>query len=278
MAVRKIIAYFLLFAFLVITDVPVYHIMLTGFRAEKDVYTADTNWSPVHLTLNNFKKVFSQDYQNQFSFLTYMKNSIGVSLISTLIILILGSVAAYCFSKFNFIGGSLLLVIILASRLVPPVSLVVPFFKISTDLGINDTWTALIVTNLYMYLPFTVFLLKGFFDGIPRELVDSARIDGCTNFGAFWRVMFPLAAPGIAASAILSFLFTWNEFLFPLILTNSQEAKTLPVGLYDFVGDQYVDYGSMAAAAMIASVPAIIFIIFFTRHIVSGLLAGAVKQ
>ena len=90
--------------------------------------------------------------------------------------------------------------------------------------------------------------------------------------------MFPLAAPGIAASAILSFLFTWNEFLFPLILTNSGEAKTLPVGLYDFVGDQYVDYGSMAAAAIIASVPAILFIIFFTRHIVSGLLAGAVKN
>ena len=208
----------------------------------------------------------------------YIRNSIGVSVISTLIILILGSVAAYCFSKFKFIGANLLLIIILASRLVPPVSLVVPFFKISTGLGINDTWTALIITNLYMYLPFTVFLLKGFFDGIPRELVDSARIDGCTNFGAFWRVMFPLAAPGIAASAILSFLFTWNEFLFPLILTSSEEAKTLPVGLYDFVGDQYVDYGSMAAAAMIASVPALLFIIFFTRHIVSGLLAGAVKQ
>jgi multiple sugar transport system permease protein len=195
--------------------------------------------------------------------LIYIKNSIGISVISTLLILVFGSLAAYCFSKFNFFGASLLLVIILASRLVPPVSLVVPFFKISTDLRINDTWIALILTNLYLYLPFTVFLLKGFFDGIPRELVDSAKIDGCTNFGAFWRIMFPLTAPGIAASAILSFLFTWNEFLFPLILTSSEKAKTLPVGLYDFVGDQYVDYGSMAAAAMVASVPAIIFIIFF---------------
>ena len=278
MPIRKIIAYLLLFVFLTITDIPVYHIVLTGFRAEKDIYTADTSWSPVNLTLNNFKKVLSKDYQDQFGFLIYIRNSIGISVISTLIILILGSVAAYCFSKFKFMGASLLLMIILASRLVPPVSLVVPFFKISTGLGINDTWTALIITNLYMYLPFTVFLLKGFFDGIPHELVDSARIDGCTNFGAFWRVMFPLAAPGIAASAILSFLFTWNEFLFPLILTNSEESKTLPVGLYDFVGDQYVDYGSMAAAAMIASVPALLFIIFFTRHIVSGLLAGAVKQ
>ena len=278
MNTRKIVSYVILIGFLVITDIPVYHIALTGFRAEKDIYTGDTNWAPAHLTLENFEKVFAQDYQDQFGFLTYMKNSIGISLISTSIILFFGAMSAYCFSKFRFFGSGLLLLLILASRLIPPVSLVVPFFKISTDLGISDSWTALVLTNIYMYLPFTVFLLKGFFDTIPRDLIDSAKIDGCSNFGAFVRIMLPLAGPGIAAAAILSFLFTWNEFLFPLVLTNSDAAKTLPVGLFDFVGDLYVDYGSMAAASLIACVPAVIFIIFFTRHIVSGLLAGAVKQ
>ncbi|MBW2123128.1 MAG: carbohydrate ABC transporter permease, partial [Deltaproteobacteria bacterium] len=135
-----------------------------------------------------------------------------------------------------------------------------------------------ILTNIYMYLPFSVWLLKGFFDTIPKDLVDSAKIDGCTNFGAFWRVMFPIAGPGVAAAAILAFLFSWNEFLFPLILTSTEAAKTIPVGLYDFVGDQYVDYGSMAAATIVASLPAVVFVTFFSRYIVSGLLAGAVKH
>jgi ABC-type glycerol-3-phosphate transport system permease component len=162
--------------------------------------------------------------------------------------------------------------------LIPPISLIVPFFKIATDLRITDTWTAIILTNIYMYLPFSVWLLKGFFDTIPRSLIDSAKIDGCTNFGAFRRIILPIARPGIAAAAILSFLFSWNEFIFPLILTNTEVAKTIPVGLYDFVGDQYVDYGSMAAATIIACLPALLFVIFFSRYIVSGLLAGAVKR
>ena len=211
-------------------------------------------------------------------FILYIRNSLGVSTISTLIILMLGSISAYCFSKFRFWGNTLLMVLILVSRLIPPIALLVPFFKIATMLRISDTWTAIILTNIYMYLPFSVWLLKGFFDTIPKSLVDAAKIDGCTNFGAFRRVMLPITRPGIAAAAILSFLFSWNEFIFPLILTNSEKAKTIPVGLYDFVGDQYVDYGSMAAATIIACIPAVIFVVFFSRYIVSGLLAGAVKR
>jgi multiple sugar transport system permease protein len=262
----------------VVTEIPVYFIVLTAFRPEKEIYKSDISWAPRNLSLENFQTVFSYDYQAQYSFVLYIRNSLAVSVLSTGLILVMGATSAYCFSKFSFRGNTLLMVIILLSRLIPPISLIVPFFKIATNLRITDTWTAIVLTNIYMYLPFSVWLLKGFFDTIPRSLIDSAKIDGCTNFGAFSRIILPIARPGIAAAAILSFLFSWNEFIFPLILTNTESAKTIPVGLYDFVGDQYVDYGSMAAGTIIACLPALIFVVFFSRYIVSGLLAGAVKR
>jgi ABC-type glycerol-3-phosphate transport system permease component len=275
---KKAISYFIIIIFLVVTEIPVYFIVLTAFRGEKEIYQTDISWAPINLTLENFHTIFEYDYQAQFSFLLYIRNSLVVSALSTALIVMMGALAAYCFSKFEFRGNTILLVLILLSRLIPPISLLVPFFKIATTFRITDTWTALVLTNIYMYLPFSVWLLKGFFDTIPRSLVDSAKIDGCTNFGAFWRIMLPVTGPGVAAAAILAFLFSWNEFIFPLILTNSEAAKTIPVGLYDFVGDQYVDYGSMAAATIIACLPALIFVMFFSKYIVSGLLAGAVKR
>jgi len=275
---KKALSYIIIIVFLVVTEIPVYFIVLTALRPEEEIYKSDISWAPNNLSLENFQTIFAFDYEAQYSFLLYIRNSLAVSLSSTGLILIMGALSAYCFSKFRFLGNTVLLVIILLSRLIPPISLIVPFFKIATDLRITDTWTAIILTNIYMYLPFSVWLLKGFFDTIPRSLIDSAKIDGCTNFGAFRRIILPIARPGIAAAAILSFLFSWNEFIFPLILTNTEMAKTIPVGLYDFVGDQYVDYGSMAAATIIACLPALLFVIFFSRYIVSGLLAGAVKR
>lgn len=275
---KKALSYIIIIAFLVVTEVPVYFIVLTAFRPEEEIYKTDISWAPVKLTTENFRNIFAYDYQEQYSFVLYIRNSLFVAIISTGLIVFMGALSAYCFSKFRFRGNTILLLLILVSRLIPPISLLVPFFKVATTFRIVDTWTALILTNIYMYLPFSVWLLKGFFDTIPGDLVDSAKIDGCTNFGAFWRIMLPIAGPGVAAAAILSFLFSWNEFIFPLILTSTEAAKTIPVGLYDFVGDQYVDYGSMAAATIVACLPALIFVIFFSRYIVSGLLAGALKH
>jgi len=275
---KKALSYIIILAFLVVTEVPVYFIVLTAFRPEEEIYKTDISWAPVNFTTENFRNIFAYDYQEQYSFVLYIRNSLFVAVISTGLIVFMGALSAYCFSKFRFRGNTILLLLILVSRLIPPISLLVPFFKVATTFRIVDTWTALILTNIYMYLPFSVWLLKGFFDTIPGDLVDSAKIDGCTNFGAFWRIMLPIAGPGVAAAAILSFLFSWNEFIFPLILTSTEAAKTIPVGLYDFVGDQYVDYGSMAAATIVACLPALIFVIFFSRYIVSGLLAGALKH
>ncbi|MBW2059841.1 MAG: carbohydrate ABC transporter permease [Deltaproteobacteria bacterium] len=275
---KKAISYIIVIVFLIVTEVPVYYIVLTAFRPSEEIYKTDISWAPTKLTMKNFRTIFGYAFEAQYSFVAYVRNSLFISTISTLLIVSMGALSAYCFSKFQFKWNVVLLLLILVSRLIPPISLVVPFFKVATGLRIVDTWTALILTNIYMYLPFSVWLLKGFFDTIPKDLVDSAKIDGCTNFGAFWRVMFPIAGPGVAAAAILAFLFSWNEFLFPLILTSTEAAKTIPVGLYDFVGDQYVDYGSMAAATIVASLPAVVFVTFFSRYIVSGLLAGAVKH
>jgi len=136
----------------------------------------------------------------------------------------------------------------------------------------------LIWVNVYLYLPFAVWLLKGFFDTVPAELPESARVDGCTNAQAFVRVVLPNSLPGIASAAILVFLLSWNHFLFPLVLTSTEKARTIPVGVYDYVGDYFVNWGNMAAAGVIASMPALIFLILFSRWLISGLLSGALKE
>ena len=166
--------------------------------------------------------------------------------------------------------------LILASRLVPPISFIVPFTIIFSYLKMIDTLAVLIIAYIFFNLPFVIWILSGFFESIPQELDDAARIDGCNNISAFWRVILPLTLPGIIASAILAFLLSWNEFMFALVLTRL-EAKTLPIGMYDFFADGFVRWNWLSAATMYSMVPAIIFVIFFQKHLIKGMLAGAVK-
>jgi multiple sugar transport system permease protein len=272
---KKVIAYTILVIFLVLSQIPMYFLFITAFKEKDEIYRSDITWFPRNVTFSNFTRVFS--WEGRTDFVYYIRNSAGIALISTLVVIVLGSLAGYAFSKFRFWGSVILLFMILFSRVIPPISLLVPFYKMASNLRLADTWTAIIWTNVYVSLPFMIWLLKGFFDTVPSELPESARVDGCTNYGAFLRVVLPMAAPGIGAAAILTYLFSWNEFIFAQVLSNTNAARTIPVGLFDFVGDYYVDYGAMTAAAVVASVPAIVFIIFFQKYIVSGLLAGAMK-
>lgn len=271
----RVLAYFIILTFIVVTQIPIYFTAITAFKPEKEIYRSDITWLPQNPTLDNFHKILMVEEHRDFT--VYIVNSLGIAGIATAIVLVLGTLAGYAFSKYRFRGSGLLLLLILVVRVIPPVTLLTPLYKLATWLGIYDTWTVLIWANIYMYLPFTIWLLKAFFDTVPSTLPEAAKIDGCSNFGAFRRVVLPVIFPGIAAGAILTFLYSWNHFLFALALTSTPSAKTIPVGLFDFVGDFYIDWGSMCAAALVAAIPALIFIVFFQKYIVSGLLSGAIK-
>ena len=165
---------------------------------------------------------------------------------------------------------------VIFSRMVPPVSFIIPFVIIFGNLGLKDTQLSLIITNTFFCLPFAIWVMKPFFDGVPSELEDAARIDGCDKIQLFFRVLLPIVKPGITAAAILSFLFSWKEFLFALVLT-ATKAKTLPIGLTDFFIDEYIEWNRLAAASTISIIPAIIFVVLFQRYLIRGMLAGSVK-
>ncbi len=271
----KTYAYSIILSFILFTQIPVYFTAITALKSEKEIYSSDITWLPHQPTLDNFRKVLAVEEERNFTI--YIINSLGIAGVSTLIVIVFGTLGGYAFSKYRFRGSDLLLLVILVIRVIPPVTLLTPLYKLATWLGIYDTWTILIWANVYLFLPFTIWLLKAFFDNVPSELPEAAKIDGCSNYGAFRRVVVPTILPGVAAGAILTFLYSWNHFIFALALTSTPKAKTIPVGLYDFVGDFYIDWGSMCAAALIATIPAIIFIILFQKYIVSGLLTGAIK-
>lgn len=211
------------------------------------------------------------------TFNKYTLNSLVIAVSTTIIVMFFGTLAGYGFSRFRFPYDDYVFIAILGARLLPPVGMLVPFFSMFGDLNLLDTRTALIIVYTYMNLPLVVWLMRNFFVSIPSDLDEAAYIDGATRFQTFKDVILPLARPGIAASAILVFLFSWREFLFALVLTVSPASRTLPVGAVLFVEDVVVVWNYLAAAGFLAMLPALVFVVIFQRHIVSGLTAGAIK-
>jgi multiple sugar transport system permease protein len=203
-------------------------------------------------------------------------NSMMIGLTSTFLALLLGTPAAYCLSKYNFRFKQDIAFFVLSTRFVPPIAVVIPFFVLFRQAQLLDTRLSLIIMYIFMNLALVIWMLKGFFDEVPTELQESARVDGCTQIGAFVRIALPLAAPGIAAAAILCLLMSWNEFLFAVIFT-AKVAKTAPVGVYSFVTFREIVWGSLAAAGIITTIPILIFTLLVQKNLVRGLTAGAIK-
>ncbi|MCP4403044.1 MAG: carbohydrate ABC transporter permease, partial [bacterium] len=245
--------YCFLLTFIFFSLFPALWMLNNSFKTDEEIFTMPPVWFP-SIDWENYRAIFTGR-----PFLKYTLNSLMVSLSVTAICVGLGTPAAYGFSRFQFKGNKLMFGLILASRLVPPISFIVPFTIIFSYLKLIDTLVALIIAYIFFNLPFVIWILSGFFESIPQELDEAARIDGCNNISTFWRVILPLTLPGIIASAILAFLLSWNEFMFALVLTRL-EAKTLPIGMYDFFADGFVRWNWLSAATMYSMVPAIIFV------------------
>jgi multiple sugar transport system permease protein len=237
-------------------------------------------WStlvPSDATFKNYEALFKDGLDGPF--LKPLINSIGIALIATLIAIVLASFAAYAIARLEFPGKTLVLGGALAIAMFPPISTVGPLFDMWRSLGLYDTWAGLIIPYLSFSLPLAIYTLVAFFREIPWDLEQAAQVDGATPFQAFRKVIVPLATPGMFTAAILVFIFAWNDFLFAISLTSSDASRTVPAALAFFTGDsQFTQpFANIAAAAVIVTIPIIIFVLVFQRRIVAGLTSGAVK-
>ncbi|WP_309896945.1 carbohydrate ABC transporter permease [Archangium sp.] len=228
---------------------------------------------PRSLTLENYVSVLWGR-----PFLQVMWNSLLVASLTTLFCMLVGASAAFALAKLEFRGQGLLLATALAVSMFPPIATVSPLYLILRTVGLRDTLVGLVPPYATFALPLTLWILTSFFRQLPDELYRAARVDGCTPIGAFRRVLLPLAAPGLATTAILVFIFAWNEFLYALTFLSSPEKRTVPVAISLFASEHKEPWGEVAAASVLATLPLVVMTVLFQRRIVSGLTAGAVKE
>jgi len=234
----------------------------------------DGKFFPANPTFDNYSKIFDDP-----QFPAALRNSIGIALISTVLAVTLAMFAAYAIVRLDFPGKKIVLSGALAIAMFPPVSIIGPLFNMWRSLHLFDTWAGLVIPYMTFTLPLAIWTLSAFFREIPWDLDKAARVDGATPFQAFRRIIAPLAAPGVFTSAILVFIFAWNDFLFATALTSTNRARTVPASIAFFTGSSQFDFptGSIAAASVVVTIPIIIMVLLFQRRIVAGLTSGAVK-
>ncbi len=254
------------------TLLPVLVTLSTSFKLPRNIIGGQ--WL-VRPTIQNYADLFT----GSGNFVRLTINSLVASLGSTLIIVVVASLAAYSLTRFRWPRAWTLVVIalLLFVQMLPPIVFVGPFYLISRAIGIYDTPLALIMAYMVLNLPLAVFILRNFFADVPQELEDAAAVDGATRMGTFTRIVLPITTPGIAATAILTFLFAWNDFLFALTLTTTPNGMTIPVGVANFAQNYQILYGNLTSSAIYAAVPAIVLVVFAQRYITKGLALGAVK-
>ena len=257
---------------IIVALVPVLWLASLSFKDPSTI--ADGSFLPQKWTLANYRGIFQTSL-----FTRALVNSIGIALIATALAVVIGSLAAYAVARLRFPGKGLLVAAALLIAMFPPISLVSPLFNLWRQLGLFDTWPGLIIPYLTFSLPLTIYVLSTFFRDIPWDLERAARVDGATPFQAFTRVIAPLATPGIVTTAILVFIFCWNDFVFAISLTSTLNSRTVPAAIAFFTGASQFQtpIGSIAAAGVVITIPIIIFVFIFQRRIVAGLTSGAVK-
>jgi multiple sugar transport system permease protein len=261
----------------VIICLPGAWIVLSSMRPTVEIMAKPPVWIPQKLWFEAYTAMFGVVGQGGIPVWDYFRNSLIISITSTIIAIAIGMAGGYAFARYRFKGKSALFLGLMLTRTVPGIALSLPLFIIFARLGIIDTHLALIITYVALNVPFTIWLIDGFFRQVPRDLAEAAQIDGCTRWQAFWQVEFPLAGPGIASSAIFAFMTSWNEFALASQLTRSVNSKTLPVGLLDYTSEFTIDWRGMCALAVVMILPAFLLTFVIQKRLVSGLTFGAVK-
>jgi len=251
---------------------PIYWTVVTAFKPDPETYIFPPVYFPKNPTLTPFQLLFTS-----YPFWDYISNSIIVTVVTTAIVTVIGMFAAYGISHYPYKGGGFVLMILLATRIIPPLSLLIPFYLLVSYLGLVDNLLSMIIANIYLTYPFSVLIMKSFFDAFPRELIDCAIVDGCSRTGALLKIVLPVGAPGIASAAIITFLWTWNEFIYAFVFTFTSKAQPVTVGCFDCIGDIFVNWNQMCAGALLAALPGIIFVFAAQKYLIRGLTTGALK-
>jgi multiple sugar transport system permease protein len=254
---------------------PVMWILSLSLKSADTV--TDGRLLPSKFSFDNYKGIFTGSGGDVFT--KALINSLGIAIISTIIAVTLAAMAAYAIARLDFPGKGLILTAALAIAMFPSISIVGPLYNLWRTLGLFDTWQGLIIPYMTFTLPLAIYTLSAFFREIPWELEQAAQVDGATPFQAFRKIIVPLAAPGVFTTAILVFIFAWNDFVFAISLTSTKQAQTVPAAISSFTGASQFSAptGAIAAAAVIVTIPIIIMVLIFQRRIVAGLTAGAVK-
>ncbi len=259
---------------------PVAWLVISSISTRSELLSTPIHWIPQQPTIQNYINILlpGQDAPEVAkTFRITLWNSLLVASSVTVIALTLGSLASYALVRLKFPFRQSLLIGILGTRMIPEISLVIPLYLFATRFGLFNSPIILIITYLSFALPFAIWLMAAFFNTIPVELEDAARIDGCNRIETLFRIILPISAPGLVSTGLFVFLTAWDEFFFALIMTSTVSAKTVPVAIAEFTGRYVVDVGGMMTGGVLAAIPPVILSLIFQRYIVSGLTAGAVK-
>ena len=271
----KVSVHVLLVPLLLFALFPFYHMTLTSLKQDKEIYdrTAVPLWISQGPTLEHYSKLLWES-----GFLTWTKNSLLITLLATGLSLVLGTVAAYALARLNFFGVASFGTGIFVTYLVPTSLLFLPLAQVVNWLGLGDSKWALVVTYPTFLVPFCTWLLMGYFRTVPKEVEECAMVDGATRIQALWRIVLPIAVPGLVCAALFAFTLSWNEFIYALTFTSSSDQITASVGVTSELirGDIYF-WGQLMAGAMLGSVPIVVLYVLFLDYYVSGLTAGAIK-
>jgi len=251
---------------------PVYWMVATAFKPGRDILRHDPKWLPSPATIANFDDAVHRPY-----FWDNVRNSVIIVGVVVVLSLAIGFLAALAIARFRFYGRRAFIVVIIGVQMVPVTALIIPLYLLLARADQVDRLSGVIITYLTFVLPFTVWTLRGFVMGIPRELEEAAMVDGCTRMGAFLRILIPLIAPGLVATSIFAFVQAWNEFILAYVLLSSQDNQTLQVWLASFTTLRGTDWGPLMAAATLTSLPVVIFFAIVQRRVAFGLTAGAVR-
>jgi N,N'-diacetylchitobiose transport system permease protein len=257
---------------LLVTVFPIYWMVATGFKRGVDILSFEPRWLPIPGTLENYRAAIGKPH-----FLEDVRNSVIVVTVTVLVSLALAFLAALAAARYRFSGRALLIIMLIVVQMVPLEALIIPIYLTLDGAGQTDRLAGIIVTYLTFVLPFSIWTLRGFIVNIPEELEEAAMVDGCTRAGAFRRILFPLVAPGLVATAVFSFILVWNDYLIAFVLLRSPEKQTLGIWLASFTTNHGTEWGAVMAGSTLFAIPAVVFFLLVQRRVVSGLTAGAVK-
>lgn len=256
----------------VFAGLPVLWMLATSFKANGEVFEAPPRLITNSFSFQAYGKILGDPTQ-----LRFFLNSYIVALSVTAFTLVVAILAAYAFSRFKFPFKKIINIVIISVQAVPPITLVIPYFGLMVGLGLYNTYQGLILTHMVFTLPYAIIMMTAYFNTLPRELDESVKVDGANSWTALWRILVPISVPGLVAVGVYTFMISWNEYLFALTLTRTDEMRTVPIGIQLLMGQHSYEWNQMMAMSILGSIPVLILFLIFQRRFIGGLSAGAVK-